>query len=135
MVVKLSNDEVYVYDFKTIGSYPYKLKFGRIANRESNPSIHQELQLSTYAYAIKKEFGRCDGIYLIYYNKDTSMMKTIEVDMSYMDDAVNFWTSINQIHANPISNNYLPPFQDNVSPVREWECKYCKFKDYCESQF
>ena len=64
MVFEMESGEIFLYDLKTIGSYPYKLKFGR--NPERNQSIHQELQLGTYGLAVLEKFGRLDGMYLLY---------------------------------------------------------------------
>ena len=66
---------VYLYDIKTCGGWSWKMKFGR--NKQVNTSIHYELQLGTYGYAIKEQFGRLDGMYLYYYNKDTSDMRSV----------------------------------------------------------
>jgi len=62
-----------------------KYKFGR--KKEGNPSIHQELQLGTYGYAIKEEFGRCDGLFLLCYNKDTSVMKEVPVSIDFINQS------------------------------------------------
>tara|TARA_R100000773_G_C4206271_1_gene107077 strand:- start:194 stop:955 length:762 start_codon:yes stop_codon:yes gene_type:complete len=134
LVVRMSDDKVYVYDFKSIASYPYKLKFGRKANRETDPSIHQEMQLSIYGHAIREEFGRLDGLFLVYYNKDTSMIRTTEVSMDYIDHSVDFWYGVNRIHKQAKALDTLPPFLDGVSPVKKWECSYCNYKDYCEER-
>ena len=121
-------DKVYLLDFKTIGSYPYKLKFGK--NQNPNPSIHQELQLGTYGYAVKKEFGQLDGMYLYYYNKDTSVLRPQPVPLSYVDLAYNYWYGINQEH-----QKGLPPIREGTSPVQKWSCNYCEFADLCGSPF
>ena len=122
------NDLVYLLDFKTIGSYPYKLKFGR--NPSPNSSIHQELQLGTYGYAVRKEFGRLDGMYLYYYNKDTSVLRPKPVPLSYVDMAYNYWVGIKQEHAQG-----LPPIREGTSPVQTWTCNYCEYADLCGSPF
>ena len=132
MVVEMDNGEVFVVDFKTINSWSWRFKFGR--KKESKPSFHQELQLGTYGYAIKKEFGRCDGMALIYYNKDTSMTKQCDVDLEYIDQAYTFWTGVIDSHKGGINNNTLPPLQEGVAPVMDWECKYCNFQELCEGR-
>ena len=82
MVVTMETGEVYVYDIKTINSWSWRFKFGR--KKESKPSIHQELQLGTYGYGVKEEFGRCDGLFLLYYNKDNSDIRQAEVDLDFI---------------------------------------------------
>ena len=118
------DDEVYLYDFKTCGGYAWKMKFGR--KPAFNPSIHYELQLGTYGYAIKEQFGRLDGMYLYYYNKDTSMMRCVSVPLTYLSRAYLFWKNVNDEH-----KQGLPPFRKGVSPVQDWQCNYCQFLDHC----
>ena len=120
-------DEVYLYDFKTCGGYSWKLKFGR--KQAFNPSIHYELQLGTYGYAVKEQFGRIDGMFLYYYNKDTSMMRAVSVPLTYISRAFLFWRNINDEH-----KHGLPPFRTGVSPVQDWQCNYCQFLDHCNPQ-
>ena len=124
MVFEMESGEIFLYDLKTIASYPYKLKFGR--NPEMNQSMHQELQVATYGLAILEKFKRLDGMFLYYYNKDTSMLKQKEVPMTYLDQAERYWTELN----NRIEMG-LPPVDEGISPVHSWECNYCDFKDHC----
>lgn len=115
---------VYVYDFKSIGSWSWRFKFGR--KEEKEPSIHQELQLATYGLAVLQEYGRCDGLYLVYYNKDSSAFKQVEVDKSMIDVAYSFWNNVGNLH-----KRGCPPLEEKVSPVMNWECNYCQYKDFC----
>ena len=117
-------DNVYLFDFKTIANWSYSKKFGH--NKDFDPSIHQELQLGTYGYAIKEKFGRLDGMYLVYYNKDNSMMNSVSVPVSYTNRAFNFWYNINEEH-----KKGLPDFKKGVSPVQDWNCSYCPYLDHC----
>tara|TARA_Y100001963_G_scaffold131177_1_gene188214 strand:+ start:306 stop:1085 length:780 start_codon:yes stop_codon:yes gene_type:complete len=117
-------EKVYLFDVKTSGSYAWSKKFGR--KKEFNPSIHYELQLGTYAYAIEKEFGRIDGMYLLFYNKDTSRMRPVEIPLTYKSRAYLFWKNINDEH-----KMGLPDFRVGISPVQKWQCNYCQFKDHC----
>ena len=78
----------------------------------------------------RKEFGRCDGLALIYYNKDTSVTKQFEVENSFIEQAYNFWTGVIDSH----KDDKLPPLQEGVAPVMEWECKYCNFQELCEGR-
>ena len=122
--VVVESKEIYLYDFKSCGAYSWKLKFGR--KPAFNPSIHYELQLGTYGYAIKEQFGRLDGMYLYYYNKDTSLMRAVSVPVSYISRAYLFWKNINDEH-----KEGLPPFRVGVSPVQDLQCNYCQFLDRC----
>ena len=115
---------VYLYDIKTCGGWSWKMKFGR--NKTLNPSIHYELQLGTYGYALQKEFGQLDGMFLYYYNKDDSQMRAVEVPLSFVSRAYLFWRNINDEH-----KQGLPSFRVGVSPVQKWQCNYCQFRDVC----
>jgi len=117
-------EEVYLYDLKTCGGYSWKLKFGR--KPAFNPSIHYELQLGTYGYAVKQQFGRLDGMFLYYYNKDTSMMRAVSVPLTYISRAYLFWRNVKDEH-----KQGLPPFRKGVSPVQDWQCNYCQFLNHC----
>ena len=90
------NQQIYLYDIKTCGGWSWKMKFGR--TKQVNTSIHYELQLGTYGYAIQKEFGQLDGMYLYYYNKDDSQMRAVEVPLTYVSRAYLFWRNINDEH-------------------------------------
>ena len=127
MVVTMETGEVYVYDIKTINSWSWRFKFGR--KKESKPSIHQELQLGTYGYGVKEEFGRCDGLFLLYYNKDNSDIRQAEVDLDFIDQSYNYWTRVQDLH-----KHGLPSLQDGESPVMDWECRYCNYKTLCENR-
>ena len=120
--------QVNLIDFKTIGSYPFKLKFGR--EPKADNSEHQELQLATYGLAVKEEFGRLDGMYLMYYNKDTSVMKSKQVPLNYLKRAEMFWRNVKKEHELGIPN-----FKLGVSPVQDWQCRYCRFFDHCKPPF
>ena len=125
LVVK-SKEEVYLYDIKTMGSWPWKYK---IANGGTGSENHH-LQLATYGLAIKKEFGRLDGMFLLYYNKDNSDMKQIEVPIGMLENAENYWKNIRKEHVNG-----LPQFKLGASPVEVWNCSYCNYYDHCNPPY
>ena len=124
--IVLDDGNVFVYDIKTINDWSYKLKFGR-KYKEAEGSIHQELQLATYGLALEDKYGRIDGMFLIYYNKNTSIIKIVEVTKDRLMSAISFWKNILEEH-----KNGLPELKENVSPVMKWECNYCNYKTQCE---
>ena len=124
IVAEKKDKEVYLYDIKTCNEWSWKMKFGR--NKTFNPSIHYELQLGTYGYAIKKEMGRLDGMYLYYYNKNNSSMRCVSVPLTFVSRAYLFLSNIKDEH-----EQGLPPFRKGVSPVQDWQCKYCQFNSVC----
>ena len=116
-------EKVYLYDLKTIASFGWSKSFGRdITNDHEN----YKLQLGTYGLAVKEQFGRLDGMYLYFYNKDTSAMKNVFVPDNYIGLARNYWRNIKREHERGI-----PDFIPGISPVEKWACGYCEFKDYC----
>jgi len=118
-------EQIHLYDLKTIGTYPYKLKFGR--RPERNPGIHHEMQLGTYGLAVEREFGRIDSMRLFYYRKDDSFHKFKEVPYSYIRMAETYWLEVND----KISRG-VPPLEEGVSPVNlKWECNYCNYRNHC----
>jgi|TARA_R100001530_G_scaffold100496_1_gene69865 CRISPR/Cas system-associated exonuclease Cas4 (RecB family) len=125
LVVKCGG-EVFLYDIKTMGSWPWKSKIAK--GGTGAPSHH--LQLATYGMAIKKEFGRLDGMYLLYYNKDNSDMRQIEVPMITLAQSENYWRNINEEH-----KMGLPKFKLGSSPVEEWNCSYCNYYDHCKPPY
>ena len=123
-----SNDKdasaVYLYDIKTAANYSFQKVFNDKQN--NNRMEHHELQVATYGYALKEIYGRLDGIYVMYYNKDTSTIKYSTLPLSMLSRAYMFWANINKQHAKG-----LPNFEDGVSPVMRWECDYCNFYSHC----
>ena len=124
-MVAEKDGKIYLYDLKSSASYSWTMRFGRNKST-NNVSIHYELQLGTYGYAIREKFGRLDGMFLLFYNKDNSQIKEVEIPESYISRAYLFWRNINDEH-----KMGLPMFRKGVSPVQAWQCKYCQFLDYC----
>ena len=117
-------EEVYLYDLKTCNSYSWSYKFGN--NKKFNTSTKYEMQLGTYGLAVEKKFGRLDGMYLYYYNKNTSDMNPLTVPLTYTSRAYMFWERINEEH-----KQGLPEFKVGISPAEKWECRYCQYMDHC----
>ena len=117
---------VVLYDIKTAADYSFKKLFGI---GKSNRMTHQELQLGTYGYAVKEKYGRLDGMHIMYYNKNTSIINYMEVPLSYTNTAYMFWANIKKEHSNG-----LPNFKDGVSPVMKWECNYCNYLNHCKPE-
>ena len=99
-------------------------KFGH--KKDPNPSRLHEMQLGTYGIAVKEKFGRLDGMYLCYYKKDDSRLKSVAVPMAYLGYAESYWKDIKKEH-----EKGLPMFREGVSPAYPWMCGYCQFKTLC----
>jgi CRISPR/Cas system-associated exonuclease Cas4 (RecB family) len=131
IVVLDSENTASVIDIKTTHSWKWKMMFGR--NREPKPSRMYELQLGTYALGIieQEEIEYDDiSLYLVYYKKDDSMMKPINVNNVWMDNAAEYWSALNETLDMVKDENDLPRNSLNV-PIENWECKYCQFEPIC----
>ena len=129
VAVSKESGKVYLIDFKTMASYSWSLKFGK-KYYQPNSNVHQEVKLATYGMFVEREFGRLDGMWLYYYNKDTSRMKASPVDLSMLKQARVFWENVNDDHKNGV-----PMFRQGFSPVQDWNCNYCRFLDHCNPPF
>ena len=122
VVAEQQEDEdtkIYLYDLKTVASYPWMRKFGR---NITDTSENYKLQLGTYGTAVKEQFGRLDGMYLYFYNKDTSQIRSVHVSDNYLGLARNYWRNIQREHAQGV-----PQFIKGISPAEQWACGYCEF--------
>ena len=114
---------------KTAADYSFKKLFGQV-KAYSNPMQHHEMQLATYGYGVKEQFGRLDAMYLLYYNKNNSVMNWKQVPLPLLSTSYMFWANVKKEHSKG-----LPGFRDGVSPVMKWECNYCQFADHCETPY
>ena len=122
-IVQNKDGQVLLYDIKTAADYSFKKVFNAT---EPYAMKHQELQVSTYGYGVKEKYGRLDGMYIMYYNKNTSVIKYKQIPLMMLNSAYMFWANINKQHSLG-----LPNFEDGVSPVMKWECDYCEFFSHC----
>lgn len=126
IIIEEDDGSIYIYDVKSMNAWSYKFKFSKKYNNDN--SNHHEMQLATYGVCVKKEFKRLDGMYMVYYNKDTSMIKEVEVSMDYLTTAKSFWETKVEQHKS------FPPLIEGISPVKKWECGYCSYKDKCDNE-
>ena len=127
LLIETEDGEIFLIDYKTMGSWPWKLKFGKDAKPSTN--LRYELQMGTYGYAVKQKYGRLDALILLYYNKDTSSMKHVSVPLKFIGLAYEYWKLIHMLH-----QNGLPPLDRGISPVESWECNYCNYYDLCQGK-
>ena len=131
ILVKDNEKTATVLDIKTTHSWKWKMMFGR--NKEPKPSRMYELQLGTYALGIlEQEDIKYEDIslYLVYYKKDDSMMKYVDVNPIWMDNAAEYWATLNETLDMVEDENDLPRGSFNI-PVEDWECRYCQFEPIC----
>ena len=120
-----------VLDIKTTHSYKWKMMFGR--NKDPKPSRMYELQLGTYALGVcNQENINPDSIsmYLVYYKKDDSSMKYVDINPVWMDNAAEYWVTLNETLSLVKEEADLPRNTLNV-PIENWECRYCQFESIC----
>ena len=120
-------DDGILYDIKTCNSWKWKNLFGRYP--DPNPSINYHLQLGTYGWWYEKSSRKkLKKLCLLYYNKDTSKIRELDVSTSYIESAKEYW-----IDANERYEKGNPPIELGVAPVYKWECnrKYCNFYEVC----
>lgn len=131
IVVVDNEKKACVLDIKTTHSYKWKMMFGR--NKEPKPSRMYELQLGTYAMGVcNQENIQPEDIsmYLVYYKKDDSLMRPVEVNNVWMDNAAEYWFTLNETLDMVKEEADLPRDTLNV-PVEQWECRYCQFEPIC----
>ena len=128
------NPKVYLYDFKTIGNFGYKIRFStepRFLKYDHDNC--NELQVATYGLAVKKKFGRLDGMFLVYFEKDRQEMKQISVPMNYLTAAENYWNTLKAT-----IEIGVPEIDNCFSPSADWECKWssgsCGYVDLCRGK-
>ncbi len=120
-----NNNKLHVTDLKTAHSYKWKMMFGR--NPEKNPSVNYYLQVATYGLGLSNELEiRTDNVdlSLTWYKKDDSMMRTQMLDNIWINEAINYWTELND----DLEDGNQPEVGDYNTPVYDWECKFCQFK-------
>ena len=117
-----------LYDIKTCNEWKWKGLFGRFSSGE--PSMNYQLQLATYGLWAKRHYD-LDSVKmkLCYYNKNTSMIREIDVSEEYIDEAQHYWGRVNLL----VANETVPEVELGISPVYKWECneKYCQFYNVC----
>ena len=120
-----------VLDVKTTHSWKWKMMFGR--NKEIKPSRMYELQLGTYGMGVslQEDISHEDmSLFLVYYKKDDSSMKYVDVNPVWMDNAFEYWANLNETLDLVKDESDLPRDTLNV-PVEHWECKYCPYESIC----
>jgi CRISPR/Cas system-associated exonuclease Cas4 (RecB family) len=129
--VIISDNVAYIGDIKTMGTYPWRKKFGRKRNRDES-NTNYNLQLGTYALGIAEK-DNVDYVFLNidYYNKDNSNMKSVEVEPEWAGKALKYWKDCNDA----VKEELTPAVTEGVPFQKEWECNYCAFNYLCNSPY
>ena len=125
-----------LWDIKTVAAYKWTTKFGRIKNRKPGTDDHYKYQLGTYALGIHKKFEvNKISMYLLWYNKNTAMMREQIVSPEWIDKALEYWGELNDLEYDVGENfeeDLIPKYFKGV-PYQDWECNYCPYYSICPS--
>ena len=90
------------------------------------------MQTATYAHwyntHFEHDYQQIRSMALLFYNKNDSKMQELEIPMSMIDEAVDYWEKINEA-----VKEGVPPIKLGFAPVLDWECnaKYCSYFEAC----
>ena len=140
---EMKNNKFNLYDIKTAAAYKWTTMFGRKENRKPGGSDNYKMQLGTYAVGIKEKYNP-DKIemYLLWYNKNTSIMREQIVSPEWIDKAIEYWVELNNILEDCYDPSSDSPsiFEDELTPglhlgvpFQDWECRYCPYYSICPS--
>jgi len=115
-----------VWDYKTCGSYKWRLKYGRGAINKIDKRY--ALQVATYGMGMGRELGESEvTLGLLWYNKDTSSLRKEYIPDTWMDDALEYWTEMKEIGEEVEKPEDLDVGDVGV-PFDNWECRYCPYQ-------
>jgi len=121
---EISNLEI--WDYKTCGTYKWRLKYGRGAINKLDKRY--AMQVSTYGMGMMEELDvKHSTLGLLWYNKDTSSIKKEYIPDSYIDDAFEYWTELQEISDEADEPEDLEVGDVGV-PFENWECRYCEYQ-------
>jgi len=84
-----------IFDIKTTASYKWSFIFGRKV--DDNPTAMYELQISTYAMGLAREYPNYAlYMWLLYYKKDNSDFREKPVGSQYLGFALDYWMLVNE---------------------------------------
>ena len=121
-----------LYDLKTVAAYKWTTKFGLKKNRKPQSDTNYKLQLGTYGLGIMSDDkfeASAVQLRLLWYNKNTSLMREQIVSSDWMDRALEYWTEMNDIlleYGGSFKEELTPEYSAGV-PFQDWECKYCPY--------
>ena len=125
-----------LWDIKTAAAYKWTTKFGRKQNRKPSSDTNYKLQLGTYALGINHKYKVSKiEMYLLWYNKNTSAMREQIVSPEWIEKALEYWVTVNEI-LEDIGNHFeeeLKPEYYLGVPYQDWECRYCPYYTICPS--
>ena len=139
VVINHNKKEITVIDYKTMHSFRWKRMFGISRNREKNPSNLSEIQLATYTIYFLQQYrdkGYIPQMYLVYYKKDDSSIKVVNIPDYFLNTALRYWEEASAFIEEIKTLDDAQPGLTYGVPMFEWECgKYCEFAGHCSSPY
>tara|TARA_R110002051_G_scaffold145245_3_gene218254 strand:- start:21378 stop:22124 length:747 start_codon:yes stop_codon:yes gene_type:complete len=121
---KISNLEV--WDYKTCGTYKWRLKYGRGAINKIDRRY--AMQVATYGMGMCEQLGTTTStLGLLWYNKDTSSLRKEFIPDTFMDEAHEYWTELNEV-SDEVEKPEDLQVGDVGVPFENWECRYCDYQ-------
>jgi CRISPR/Cas system-associated exonuclease Cas4 (RecB family) len=135
-IIEMDNGEIYVIDFKTSIDYLYRSVFGTRIGKSENIKRGYKLQLGTYGLSVMEEYGRVDGMYLIYFNIDNGLMGSKRIGNKYIEEARDYWINMQNDVYTGLPENTKEINKNSKSKYynkrEDSECNYCSWKDQCK---
>jgi len=121
-------DDGILYDIKSCNSWKWRTMFGK-THFDPESIKNYMMQIATYGIWYQQNYEELKGMALLFYNKDNSQMREVEVPMTMIDEAVLYWDSV----MDAFQDNECPPINLGFAPMYKWECnaKYCSYFDAC----
>jgi hypothetical protein len=147
-IAEIENNTLTIADLKTIAAFAWQKKFGLKKNRATIQSTKYEKQIGTYAEGQRRKCAKLGieikgdpNLRLIYYKKDDSSFREVDVSPKYIEKALEYWREVNRlvnpggdVDAEPLWDNMVPG-EDLGCPFESWECNFCAYKKGCPSPF
>ena len=135
--INLDTKKIALFDLKTIGDWPWKMKFGK--NKKPNNSNRYYMQAGTYVLGLEKIYPDFEyTMAIVWYNKNNSMMKEQAIYPEWADEAKIYWEELNlsvreeEFGHYPEEITKVQPHEAIGIPVEKWECDYCNFSKQCK---
>tara|TARA_R100001530_G_scaffold1769_5_gene3064 strand:- start:116 stop:871 length:756 start_codon:yes stop_codon:yes gene_type:complete len=125
-------DDGVLYDIKSCNYWKWRTIFRKSKYYDPESVKNYMMQTATYAHwynvYFQHDYPQIRSMALLFYNKNDSKMQELEIPMSMIDEAVNYWEKINEA-----VKEGVPPVKLGFAPVLEWECnsKYCSYFEAC----
>jgi hypothetical protein len=133
-IIIIKENHVEVYDLKSIAAWTWKIKFGKTDVIDNNKFAQYQLATYTKAIMLKHKARTCD-MFLVYYKKDSSEMRTEPVGLNYLDKADEYWKKLKRFMKASEDDRHISqvvPHESIVIPVLKWECDWCNYRPHCD---